>query len=385
MWQLFVEAVDVLLFRDGKPFSAGEDHRAKSLFPPTPFTMQGMLRSKTLFESGVSPADYASDSPSPSAQELRELIGSPRGGYGELRLRGPFVAERKEDGSLMRYFPLPADVLEVAKDEEDEGKTYVILNPLPDPPFRSNSPTGLIPLWTDIGETVKETRGWMAESEFRKYLTDSTGVRVVEESELLRREHRFGIALDPTTWRPQRGLLYQMEFLRLKDGVGFLLEVEGVPPFKTETGFVQLGGEARAARYRVLSSPLPPLPLPKPLPARFKVVLLTPAWFSGGWQPEDGNWAKFFSGPAPRLVAAAIRRAQPIGGAFVDDRHRRGNFQKTMRRFVPAGSVYFFESDGTSMYEGKPVTETPPGEADFGQIGFGSVAIAEWDYVRKEG
>ena len=385
MWQIFVEPVDVLLFRDGRPFTAGEDHRARSMFPPTPFTMQGMLRSKILFESGVSPTDYAGDSPSPTAQRLRELIGTPRKSYGKLRLRGPFVARKGDDDSLTRYFPMPADVLEIADEQEKSHKTYTFLKPLVGHPFRSNAPPGVELLWPDAGGAVKETYGWLAESEFRKYLAGQTDFHVTEEVELLVREPRFGIALDPSTRRPREGLLYQMEFLRLKEGTGFLLEVDGVPPFQAESGFVQLGGEARVARYRILPSPLPPLPLSNPLPTRFKVVLLTPAWFSGGWQPKDGNWGKFFSGGAPRLVAAAIRRAQPIGGAFVDNQHRKESFQKVMRRFVPAGSVYFFESDGTLTYIGKPFTETPLGEGDFGQIGFGCVAIGEWDYTRKEG
>ncbi|HDN19716.1 MAG TPA: hypothetical protein ENF46_01300, partial [Candidatus Acetothermia bacterium] len=124
MWQIFVEPVDVLLFRDGRPFTAGEDHRARSMFPPTPFTMQGMLRSKILFESGVSPTDYAGDSPSPTAQRLRELIGTPRKSYGKLRLRGPFVARKGDDDSLTRYFPMPADVLEIADEQEKSHKTY---------------------------------------------------------------------------------------------------------------------------------------------------------------------------------------------------------------------------------------------------------------------
>ncbi len=385
MWQVFVEPVDVLLFRDGKPFAAGEDHRAKSLFPPTPFTLQGMLRSKILFESDVDPADYASDSPSLAAQELRGLIGSPGGGYGNLKLRGPFVAERTEDGSLKRYFPLPADVREIAEDKQKDKREYLLLKPLADHPFRSNSPPGLNLLWANTGKAVKEPQGWLAEPEFRKYLEGQTEFQVTPEIELLAREPRFGIALDPFTRRPQEGLLYQAEFLRLREDVGFLLEVEGVPPFKTDTGFVQLGGEARTACYQILPSPLPSLPLPQPLPDRFKVVLLTPAWFSGGWQPEGGDWSKFFSGQTPRLVAAAIHRAQPIGGAFVDDHRRQSNFQKVMRRFVPAGSVYLFESNGPTTYDGVPFTETPPGEGAFGQIGFGCVAIGEWDYVRKEG
>ena len=82
-----------------------------------------------------------------------------------------------------------------------------------------------------------------------------------------------------------------------------------------------------------------------------------------------------------RLAAAALRRAQSIGGAFVDDKRRQENFQKVMRRFVPAGSVFLFESEGSLTYEGKPFTETPAGEGNFGQIGFGCVAITSWEYA----
>ena len=52
-----------------------------------------------------------------------------------------------------------------------------------------------------------------------------------------------------------------------------------------------------------------------------------------------------------------------------------------MRRFVPAGSVYFFEHDGTASWAGQPFTETPSGEGDYGQIGFGTCVIGEWNYA----
>ncbi|HXG18262.1 MAG TPA: type III-B CRISPR module-associated Cmr3 family protein, partial [Methylomirabilota bacterium] len=42
---LFLEAIDVWLFRDGRPFDARSDHRAESLFPPYPSVMQGAIRS----------------------------------------------------------------------------------------------------------------------------------------------------------------------------------------------------------------------------------------------------------------------------------------------------------------------------------------------------
>jgi CRISPR-associated protein Cmr3 len=110
-FSLLIEPHDVLLFRDGKPFSAGTDIRARSLFPPTPFTIQGSIRARVLFSSGVSPGDYAQGS-TPAAQQLRQLIGTPQGSYGTLHFRGPFLA-RQENGQWSCYFPLPADVVHV--------------------------------------------------------------------------------------------------------------------------------------------------------------------------------------------------------------------------------------------------------------------------------
>lgn len=377
MWRLFIEPLDVLLFRDGRPFQAGEDHRAASLFPPTPFTLQGAVRSKVLFDSGLSLADYAHRAP--AAQPLAEGIGWPGEGYGRLRLRGPFVARRSGEG-VARYLPLPADAVTVG---EDDRKELRLLAPLSASPFAANWPGGVQFLWTRTTEAVTEARGWLAEEVFQRYCQGQVPLRedVIQERELVLREPRVGIALDFDKRRPREAHLYQMEFLRLREKVGFLLEVEGIECFTPERGVLALGGEGKAARYEVLGEVQPPSTTL--LPQRFKLVLLTPAWFSDGWQPAGGNWAPFFGGSADvRLVAAALSRAQSLGGARVDDRPdrgRQGNFQKPMRRFVPAGSVFFFESDGNATYDGRPVTETPENEGSLGQIGFGQAAWGVWN------
>ncbi len=375
MWQVFIEPNDVLLFRDGKPFVAGEDHRAKSLFPPTPFTMQGVIRSKVLFDSGVSPHDYAYAA-TPAAQGLIRRIGGVGSGYGQLQLRGPFVAKRNDDGSITRYFPLPADVVKV-------NDRFVVAKPLRNSPCHDNSPATVRPLWVRTHESIKEVHGWLVEDEFKKYLAGQTDFCVTPESDLFVREPRLGIALDYKRRSTEEGMLYTMEFLRLREGIGFVLEVDGIGVFTPQRGFLQVGGDARTATYEVLQSPLPSVSSQNPLPKRFKIVLLTPAWFSGGWKPRDDDWGQFFNGANVRLVAAAVPRAQSIGGAFADDRQRsnHGNFQKTMRRFIPAGSVFFFDSDGSVTTSNKPFTETPDSEGDFGQIGFGGAIVTSWDYA----
>lgn len=378
-FDLILEQHDVWLFRDGRPFTAGEDIRARSLFPPTPFTVQGAIRARVLFSSSVSPADYAGPNPSPKAQDLRRRIGVPGQDYGQLRLQGPLLARRENDAWKL-FFPLPADVVKVS------GSCYAVMSPLKSDalPVQSNMPDGLLSLWIRTIERVGEERGWVSEGDLRRYLQGLAPEKVYNESDFVVREHRFGIALEQGKRTAREAHLYLAEFVRLKDDVALWVRVEGIQPadLGSERGVLQLGGEARAAHYSVHEAcALDWMPSPeKALPERFKVVLLTPAWFAEGWRPEGGDWSKFFKGKV-RLVSAAVPRYQPIGGAYVDDQRRKGAFQKPMRRFVPAGAVYFFEAEGHVQWTGQPFTETPPEEGDFGHIGFGLLAIGKWNYA----
>ena len=75
--QLFIRPVDVWLFRDGRPFSAGSDHRAESLFPPYPSVIQGAIRSYQLALKNVDLQDR---------DAIIQTVGTPFD-YGSLRLR----------------------------------------------------------------------------------------------------------------------------------------------------------------------------------------------------------------------------------------------------------------------------------------------------------
>ena len=370
---LVIKPHDVLFFRNGRPFSAGSDTRAQSLFPPTPFTIQGALRARVFFSSGVSPSDYVRGS-TPHARRLQQLIGPPAGNYGKLRLRGPFPARRENDRWVC-YFPVPADVVRA-------GEAYRLLRPL-QVPLRSNLPGSFSTPWLRTVEHVETVQGWLSEEELRNYMAGQPPVNVLPESEFVVRESRFGISLVPERRAPRESYMYLAEFLRMREDVAFWVEVDEIThaDLGGQTGFLRLGGEARAAYYRTESLRLGPLlSPPDPLPRRFKVALLTPAWFGGGWQPQDGDWKQFITGTV-RLVSAIVPRYRTIGGVYVVDLPQQGDSRRTLRRFVPAGSVYFFEHDGIASWRGRPFTETPPGEGDFGQIGFGTCVIGLWDYT----
>ncbi|MHA2641767.1 MAG: type III-B CRISPR module-associated protein Cmr3 [bacterium JZ-2024 1] len=379
---VILRAQDVLLFRDGKPFSAGADARARSLFPPTPFTIQGALRARVLFSSGVSPSDFAKAPFDPAVQSLRGKIGFASEGYGGLRIRGPFLA-RLENGTWTRYFPVLADIV-----KGEDG--YQILQPLEscDPHsgefasvgktarIPSNIPDGLLFLWLKTAGRVQAVSGWISEKDLDEYLNGEAPAGVVPEEDFVVRESRFGIGIQGATRTVREGFLYLAEFLRLREDTGFWVEVDGLEPgdLGGQKGLLQLGGEARVARYEIVESRPLPVP-PNPLPERFKVVLLTPAYFSEGWKPKD--WETFFNGSV-QLISGVIPRYQSFGGAFVDDQNRREGFEKRMYRFVPPGSVFYFRSRGPASICKTAWTETPENNADFGQIGFGCFVVGQW-------
>ena len=297
-------------------------------------------------------------------------------------MAGPFLA-RWGMGQAVRYAPLPADVVRRADNDE-----HFALQPARGVALKTEWPkAGLFPLWPGQTEEIEapDLGGWLPEQGLDNYL-QGRGFGPLEGEELFRREPRFGIALDYGTRRPVEHMLYQAEFIRPNASpsaeVGLLVRLEPGVKLPADAGVMALGGEARAARYRQLDDSQVSAGAGLRTPAeRLKLILLTPAWFSGGWQPAGGNagWSRLLGSPI-RLVAAAIGRPQHIGGWDIAAR-----WHKPMYHYVPAGSVYFFElSQGTrdsiSLPIG-PVTETPDKELSLSAQGFGQVAVGAWEWL----
>jgi len=355
MMYLFLEPIDVWLFRDGRPFDSGSDHRAESLFPPFPSVIQGAIRSHHLVVKGVDLHD---------PQAIEAAVGTATC-YKDLRIRGPFLARRDDSGAVTRYLPAPADATTLCK--EPEHRIRPASPPGKEPRLRTSTATPYL-LGLDDEPAKGEAGGWLREDDLRRYLAGAT-VPVVEDKKLFQRESRPGIGIESGRRVAREGALYEVEFIRPYPQVGLYLEVEGYEGWPS-LGELRLGGEGHGARFhqveRALSWPSPP----DPLPERFKVYLATPALFREGWQPAE--WGRFFDGPV-ELVAAAIGRYQSIGGFDM-----AGGTHKAARRYVPAGSVYYFR-----CRDSKPArlrrSLIPNAITDEGaEIGFGQVVIEEW-------
>ena len=362
MMRLFLAPEDVWLFRDGRPFDAGSSHRARSLFPPYPSVLQGVIRSHHLIVKDINLNDRSKR----TKQIIIDTVGT-ADTYGSLEMRGPFIAKYR-DGKLTRFLPRPADWFPV---KGDESKIHA-LSPLPRSGMVTSGTDGagkyflpqLIFPPAGFKPGKKEYGEWLKYEDLLSYLNGGK-VMPVAGDQLFLRESRVGIQIKGGSRAVEPGMLYEAEFVRPCDDVGLFLEVKGYNDWQ-QTGMIKIGGESHAARFEQLGDDVKVewLATPQPLPKRFKIYFATPAYFEKGWEPS--NWTQFF-GIELKPVAVALKGYDTVGGF---DYAAHGD--KASRRYVPAGSVYYFESDREINLVKNEFTEA------MGQIGFGQVMIAEW-------
>lgn len=367
---LFIQANDVLMFRDSRPFAAGQNFKARSQFPPTPRTMQGVIRSHYLEVHGI---DWDTFAQGKVAPDVVKAIGGPND-LGTLKLAGPFVAQQTKDKQgtgtrVVRLVQVPLDLLRPRRNQEAQP---VILAPEREPSFATNVP---FEGWRALRPSLKvdtvnyeSATGWLDEEGLSAYLQGRPPAQIISNEAVFEREDRVGIGLSKhrTT---QRSLFYEAQFIRPQANIGLLVEVNA-GLFPDEEGVIAIGGEGRSGWYRKVSYDEPRLY--QAMDGRVKVVLLTPAYFSGGWQPSNGDWSPWLGSEA-RLVSLAIGKPLLISGWDLARKKARA-----LHHYLPAGSVFFFED---ARVPDRPFTETPPDSPDAGAMGFGACATGNWDYV----
>jgi CRISPR-associated protein Cmr3 len=384
--RLFIEPNDVWLFRDGRPFDVYAGHRAHTLFPPFPTVVQGMIRSAHLAFCNVRLDDYLRGN---APKEIIEAIGAPSTAP-PFKLRGPFVAKLGANQPTQRFFPRPAEAYLIdasyvaLKPREPEANTLSnipdglrLLYPTREPKEKaSGKVSGLDDWWP---ETVLQNYlrdGEVAQAELRQAAGGKKAGNLDSPISIWKSEDRFGVHLQSDIRRPRDGFIYEIEYARLEDGFGLEIEVQGLPDEQwPQTGMVRLGGDGRAARFTRLDGPLA-LPPVETVGDKTKVYFATPAYFAGGWKPE--NWAIFFAGHA-ELVAAALDKPLAVGGIDLANAEKSARsdeaataMHKPARRYVQAGSVYFFAGS-------LKLQENVLGVTDDGQnLGFGQIIFGRW-------
>ncbi len=326
-----IDPLDTLFFRDGKPFSMGEETWADGVFPPFPSVIYGALRT-AYFANHIKDIGKANTAEDPT-KDLEPEKG--------LRIRGIYLKHGEHF-----YVPLPLDCVREKNGEKD--KAFVLQTTKINANASCNCTTEYI--LTDNKEVENIEGAILRISVLQDYLKDEADSKfsIKMFSDLLLTESKIGIGRNDQTHSSEENRLYRVGMRRLEDSFYNKLKIivefdfERLDDFPSE-GILKLGGENKAAAYQKINEDISVCE-PKIEGQKFKLYLLTPALFKKGWIPEwlDGQTLNgTYNGIKLRLLTASIGKYISIGGFDMEAKK-----PKPMRKAVPAGSVYYFEFEG---------------------------------------
>ena len=344
--KLFLQPNDTFFFRDGRPFTKGEQSEGYSIFPPLPSTVLGALRTAYIAEFGDLSLFYSG--------KMKNVIGTPGSLCNAIRLRGIFFTSSR-DNRLEMFFPGPLDLIYKKSDESAGNIPLHLLAPI-SKNFASNGVIDDPLAWSPRESIDSNTEGFLRLGAIRRYLQgNDANLLLTDRATLVEREPKTGIARSEDTLSSEEHMLYRIDMSRFKnsDGnYGFVVDYEcpkNLPP----KGLLKLGGEGKSFVYRnidfdadSLSFHLQSVKAAIQSTGRFKLYFATPTIFKQGWLPSwldsdtlSGDYPMQSTSPISlKLITAAVGKPIPVGGWNM----AKGEAKSTYHA-VPAGSVYCFE------------------------------------------
>lgn len=378
---VFLQPLDVLYLRGNRLFGAPGAH-GESLMPPWPSLLAGALRSHLLAQAGVNVGAFGRGE-CRAEGELGDCLGTPQR-PGTFRLAGLWLARR--NGQIEPLLPCPADLF-----VGDNEVRYLRPSAAAGEEMQTSAPLAHCATLVAPKPGKPKTGLWLTGGGVGQYLRGAplAAGDLIESRQLWRSDARVGIALDPGSRAAAKGKIYSTDAVAPAKDVGFLVALEGCPAGHFNPGLVRLGGDGRAAALQPCSASPPGPDLPRlSAEKRFRLALLTPGLFAGGWLPpqiecRDGECLWRGNGFKARLLAAAVPRAVVISGWDLAQRR-----PKPARRAAPAGSVYWFD-----QFEGDPAAlaatvasglwggEPDPAADDRSRWaeGFNNALLANWE------
>jgi CRISPR-associated protein Cmr3 len=337
-----LQPLDVLFFRDGRPFTDSE-RSVSSL--PLPQSLAGTIRTALLRIAGCNFGRLKQEVEGGKSfdKAVEESCSREQHWIGQLAVRGPWLARRgNETDSFDVFVPVPASL---HQEKHWQSRRLHRLTPLPTGQLPGWNPPqdqqGLRALWIKHPSPTEPAAGYLTLKGLGRFLGDEvvTSEDIFVPDELFGLDYRTGIVISPDRLVAEESQIFGRGFLALKKNVFLYAEVEApsdapVEALLDQVKSLTLGGEGRHATLNRLPSPFtwPDSNLPKenkkPL-----IVLTTPCPFQAGWKPRL---------IADHIVAAAV----PGSLAFSGWDLARGG-PKPTRFAVPAGSVYFLNQAPT--------------------------------------
>lgn len=382
MKRIFISPLDVLMFRSYRPFIAGESHVAKTGII-SPRTFEGAIKSKLFLDfcskKGYTPSQFQlKKKRNENSQSFKNRLGQFKSiihekiendseleeilrtiGYSilgfkpKLTVIGAFYS-KSDDSKLddsIEYFPIPNDLMEYNTPENniEEGEpTQITFDKLEPKESIKNVLTygtdgtarkdTLVPL---LGKKLhlKRSKGLLSFEEFFKYLNGGLPTEKIIHPTF--NEIRPGITLEQKTKKTVEGALYSAEFMRLKSKWGFV--VWYTYDQILDGGLLKLGGEGRGAVAKKIEEKM--LNFSHILESinkekKFKLYIATPSYFEE-CVPPINKLQHILGVEQLKLVTALPGKPVYVGGYDI-----ALNKEKPLRRWVQAGSVFFYQFDG---------------------------------------
>lgn len=331
----FIEPLDVLFLRGNKLFG-GPGSYGEALLPPWPSVAAGAIRSQILVNDDFDLSAFGDGiAPHPN-------LGTPEQ-PGDFRLREFALARNCSGdggGAVETLYPMPSDLVVISGD--GGGLRVHRLEPRrPAGAIETSAPLAMLPVLSCAGREKPVSGLWLTQAGWQATLWGETPDpdQFLDANSLWKLDPRVGVGLNTETRRADDGKLFSVEAVAFREGIGFLVAIDGAEP-PTE-GLIRFGGDGRAAASRLVHY-TPPQPDYEAIAnaGRCRIVLTSPGIFPDGWRlPGAGPEARFTApGVSGRLICAAVARADTISGWDLA-RH----VPKSAHRVVPTGSVYWLD------------------------------------------
>lgn len=360
-----IKPIDVLFFRDSKPFARGSEHFASSIFPPYPQTLYGALRTKVLEELGCDFDKFKNNQVefrnknfinklNIKEEVLKRELGTVEN-LGTFKLQGPLLLFKDD----CIYVKCPFDVKKL------DDNNYKILTPFEWEKVSLESDFNLSNYpHTFTDKILEDVSGYISLRDLIDFylLNQKNNCKIIPHNEIFVYEPRVGIALNPQTNTTEEGKLYMVNYVRLKDDWSFYAKIENLSALPKE-GAIRFGGASRVCYYKTLENDpfrfYTQENVEQKLKERisqtkeFKLVFLTPTIFKNGWLPNNikfesnnNNYNYILETPKikAKLLTACLERPKYISGWDIANKK-----PKPLKKLVPAGSVYYFELIGGSV------------------------------------
>jgi len=318
---LQIEPLDTLFFRDGKPFSMGDDTWADGVFPPAPSVIYGAIRSWILAnDKSVTIDNIIKET---DDLEILDLY---------YQINGKTV------------LPLPLDY--VTKKEKDKQSIYEeVLNkkikverlPIVENNIISSVEASRLFFNNQnyILETVKNA--FITVGDFTAYLNNKDN-EIEAEMIDIKVEPKIGIERTNETLASEDGKLYRVGLNRFNN-LKFIVRIKSKHLSENYSKLLKFGGEGKivvindylkskkgAKRLRIE---------PQIKTDRLLVYLATPAIFHNS-TPDINQYIKTNA----KLLGQTTGKVVNIGGFDMKERQ-----PKIMYKAVPAGSIFLYELD----------------------------------------